>query len=584
MAYAMKISFLPLLFLISLDAIPIQIDPTSNQLIPQGILRINLNGENGVSYYLRYSNNLDEWSLVNESPIQGMGNSFNIDVDLETVYDKQFFQLESKFERRARLFINNYSRQLSNGGPVVLTIGGQSKQNEIFIEEDRTNDQMIITGNGIPNYIPTVFRIDVSNGFNSSIDGGFRSLKLYGDGNPNSVVESEEIFRIPLNPVFNEIPVNTTLGTVGVSINGIPIYNPFEDQNETSAYGRIFSSCCGHPQRDGVYHYHKYPTCLRLIQSSTWQSEKEKCDTIDELLNTNGHSPLIGFALDGWPIYGPVGWLDTNHNSVLLKSSYTGTADQAGNPSYVANSGDLDICNGITSPTPEFPEGIYHYVMSIRANEDGTVYRYVNPYFGYDVRNTLKKHMVMPSSWVNDITYIEAIKTGFNINQIPISGTNNFDSFSDFIEAMITQLNDNQLSAIANEFQTMQIEYPYTVRRYRGTPSSANTDGDNVADIGRTIYNRIQSVSPNNGSQESIQAITITFNANNHPPLPAINPNNVTIHGISLNQVSYNNSIVTGTLNIPDNAALGVDDVLISFPSPNGTLRFISENSFSIVE
>ena len=49
MAYAMKISFLPLIFLISLDAIPIQIDPTSNQLIPQGILRINLNGENGVS-------------------------------------------------------------------------------------------------------------------------------------------------------------------------------------------------------------------------------------------------------------------------------------------------------------------------------------------------------------------------------------------------------------------------------------------------------------------------------------------------------------------------------------------------------
>ncbi len=120
---------------------------------------------------------------------------------------------------------------------------------------------------------------------------------------------------------------------------------------------------------------------MRLIQSSTWQSEKEKCDTIDALLNTNGHSPLIGFALDGWPIYGPVGWLDTNHNSILLKSSYTGTADQAGNPSYVANSGDLDICNGITSPTPEFPEGIYHYVMSIRANEDGTVYRYINPYF-----------------------------------------------------------------------------------------------------------------------------------------------------------------------------------------------------------
>ena len=130
----------------------------------------------------------------------------------------------------------------------------------------------------------------------------------------------------------------------------------------------------------------------------------------------------------------------------------------------------------------------------------------------------------------------------------------------------------------------MQIEYPYTVRRYRGTPSSANTDGDNGADVGRTIYNRIQSVSPNNGSQGSIQAITITFNVNTHPPLPPINPNNVIIYGISLNQVSYNNSIVSGILNIPDNATVGVGDAIISFPSPNGTLRFISENSFSIVE
>ena len=121
-------------------------------------------------------------------------------------------------------------------------------------------------------------------------------------------------------------------------------------------------------------------------------------------------------------------------------------------------------------------------------------------------------------------------------------------------------------------------------RSYFSKNSRLITTSVIAADIGRTIYNRIQSVSPNNGSQGSIQAITITFNANNHPPLPPINPNNVTIHGISLNQVSYNNSIVTGTLNIPDNAALGVGDVIISFPSPNGTLRFISENSFSIVE
>lgn len=578
---------------ISLQAIPINIDEASAETLPQGSLKISLNGEDGVSYYLRNSENLDEWSLVDENPTQGTGNSSTIDVNLEVPTEKRFFQMESKFERRARLFINNYNNQLANGGPEILIIDGQPRQSEILIEEDRANDQIVITANGIPNYIPTIMGLDVSNGWNSVMEGGFVSVKFsennLGDAsgagnNPSSVVEATEVFRIPLNPVYNETPTDTTLGSVGVSVNGIPIYNPFEDQNETSAYGRIFSSCCGHPQRDGVYHYHKYPTCLRFIQGSTWQSEKEKCDKLDALLESGGHSPLIGFALDGWPIYGPVGWINSDRVSTLLSTSYTGTADSAGNPSYVANSGNLDICNGITSPTPEFPEGIYHYVMTIRANEDGSVYRYINPHFGYDVRNTLKKHSLMPSSWGDDSAYIEAIQSGFTINQITIPGTNDYNTFVEFIEGMVLLLNNNQLSAIADEFQTMQIEYPYTVRRYRGTATANNNNNDGGTDTGTgtEINNRIQSVSPSSGSRGTSQTITITFNANTRPPLPPVNPNNVTVNGISLSNVSYNNSIVTGTLSLPNNATLGTGDVIVSFPSPNGTLSFISENSFSI--
>lgn len=578
---------------IHLNAIPINIAEESTQTLPQGALKITLNGEDGVSYYLRNSSNLNEWSLIDENPIQGTGNSNTIDVTLATVSERNFFQMESKFERRARLFIKNYNKQLANGGPEILTIGGIPKQSEILIEEDRVNDQIVITANGIPNYSPSIMGLDVSNGWDSAIEGGFVSVKFSennlgnanGAGNnPNSVIEAIEVFRIPLNPVYNETPTDTTLGSVGVSVNGIPVYNPFEDQNETSAYGRIFSSCCGHPQRDGVYHYHKYPTCLRFIQGSIWQSEKEKCDDIDALLESDSHSPLIGFALDGWPIYGPVGWVDTNRDSVLLKTSYTGVEDGAGNPSYIANSGDLDICNGITSPTPEFPEGIYHYVMTVRSNDDGSLYRYINPHFGYDVRNTLKKHSVMPSAWEVDTTYIDAIKSGFSINQITIPGTNNYNTFVQFIEGMITILNNNGLSEIADEFDTMQIEYPYTIRRYRGTPTSSLNNGGGDTGTGNEINNQIQSVSPSSGSQGSSQVITIIFNSNTRPPLPPVNPNNVTVNGISLSNVNYNNSRVTGTLNLPNNAALGTGDTIVSFPTPNGTLSFISENSFFITE
>jgi len=139
-------------------------------------------------------------------------------------------------------------------------------------------------------------------------DGGEEASN--GNNNPNGLSLQNETFNIPLNPTVNPNgPQNTTLGTVGVAINGIPIYNPFENQNQESAYGRIFSGCCGHPQNTGIYHYHKYPTCLRLF-NNTWRSEKDKCDHIDTLVSRGRHSRLIGFALDGFPIYGPVGFIN----------------------------------------------------------------------------------------------------------------------------------------------------------------------------------------------------------------------------------------------------------------------------------
>ena len=118
---------------------------------------------------------------------------------------------------------------------------------------------MVVIGNGLPNYTPTVLGVEVTNGWNSA--NGFPqtrgedNLGSSGGNNPNQIVEAEETFRIPLNPVNNSIATDTSLGTVGLALNGIPVFNPFEDPSQTAAYGRIFSSCC-HPA--SIYHYHKY--------------------------------------------------------------------------------------------------------------------------------------------------------------------------------------------------------------------------------------------------------------------------------------------------------------------------------------
>jgi hypothetical protein len=78
------------------------------------------------------------------------------------------------------------------------------------------------------------------------------------------------------------------MGPIGVAINGVVFFNPF-DAEMTDATD-LMDRCCGHPEpREGRYHYHKYPVCV-------------KSPFVDE---GEGHSSLIGWAFDGFPIYGP---------------------------------------------------------------------------------------------------------------------------------------------------------------------------------------------------------------------------------------------------------------------------------------
>ena len=567
-----------LLWAASIRAAPISL-ATSNAInFSNQTVRIQMTGSNGIEYFVRGSTDLTNWPLMQTNALLGTGGGANADIPIATnMATRGFFRIESNFEQRARLFIANYQRQLNNGGPTTLSVNGANAQNTVTLTEDTTNNQIVITGNGVPNYTPTILGFNVTDGWNTAVSGGLQTFKFSennggaaGGNNPNRIVVATETFRIPLNPVNNATATDTALGTVGVAVNGIPIYNPFEDANQTAATGRIFSGCCGHPQLTGVYHYHKYPTCLRFLKGDIWQPEREKCDEIDALIATGGHSPLIGFALDGWPVYGPVGWKDTNRMSKLLKSSYTGASDAYGNPTYVAASGDLDECNGLVSPTPDYPEGIYHYVMSLEANTDGTVKREISPYFGYDVRNTLNQHGLMPSGWTNDTTYANALKAGFMINGASIPGTDSssFTTFYQFITNMVAVLNANGMTNVASEFNTMKIAYPFTIRKYRGTPSNATGGG------GMTGNGGVTAISPSSGQRGQTYFVTITLQAvTGTPGLP---PNSApittaTVGGIGLTSPTRaSTTTVTGTLNIPSGTTTGAKDVVVTFQGPPG--------------
>ena len=111
-------------------------------------------------------------------------------------------------------------------------------------------------------------------------------------GNPNRIVVQDFRFRLPLEPRLAGAITRVPMGPIGVALNGVVFFNPFEigGMNAVEGYSEVWlDSCCGHPQQTGVYHYHKYPSCVK----SPFPDDGKR------------HSPILGFAFDGFPVHGP---------------------------------------------------------------------------------------------------------------------------------------------------------------------------------------------------------------------------------------------------------------------------------------
>jgi len=154
-------------------------------------------------------------------------------------------------------------------------------------------------------------------------------------------------FKIPLHPQYLTTTTAAPLGSIGLMISGSVLFNPYEGDGKTVAMSSNFfikdskgnkvwfvDHCSGHPTPNiGQYHYHALSACI-----------SKQVDT------TTGPSHIEGLALDGFPIYGP---RDINGKVVPVSK--------------------LDSCNGIVSKTPEFPKGIYHYVLPQTSNATSSI-------------------------------------------------------------------------------------------------------------------------------------------------------------------------------------------------------------------
>jgi hypothetical protein len=119
---------------------------------------------------------------------------------------------------------------------------------------------------------------------------------------------------------------------------------------------------------------------------------------------SNNHSPILGWAYDGHPIYGPYGYSTVNGGPIKpIKSGYellpSPDRPNGFDPGFFVedyiftNNGDLDQNNGRFCKTPDYPNGVYAYFCTINGDFDGYDSSYGNyrrPVFPYVVGDTYK--------------------------------------------------------------------------------------------------------------------------------------------------------------------------------------------------
>tara|TARA_B100001989_G_scaffold169696_1_gene122374 strand:- start:27 stop:12893 length:12867 start_codon:yes stop_codon:yes gene_type:complete len=174
-----------------------------------------------------------------------------------------------------------------------------------------------------------------------------------------------------------------------------------------------------------------------------------------EFNQITGHSPIVGWAYDGNPIYGPFGYSDpANINSDLkiITPSYITDINRVKNrPSgYAAGffvedhvyngTGDLDIHNGRFGKTPEFPNGVYAYFSTVGLGTGTNKLEGVYPYF---IGNTYRSPFIVENQILNQ--EFDFNNSGLRRNTLPYNVDEKFAG-NDFVTESYEQI--RQISKI----------------------------------------------------------------------------------------------------------------------------------------
>ena len=166
-----------------------------------------------------------------------------------------------------------------------------------------------IVGNGLPDHLTGEF----------PVQDGTAAAEV--DRNPNSIEAQDLDLAVPAEPEVADEPSCLPMGAIGVLTTGSVVFNALDARGEDAVAHEVQDTCQGHPEQTGEYHYHSLTTCLEDAADGT-------------------HSELVGWALDGFGIYG-----------------------RYGEDGEVVTTTDLDACHGHTHDltVDGVTEPTYHY-------------------------------------------------------------------------------------------------------------------------------------------------------------------------------------------------------------------------------
>lgn len=315
------------------------------------------------------------------------------------------------------------------------------------------------------------------------------------DGNPSLAQPQNAIFKFSLNPIANTGTLSsTTGGNIGLFINGVALFDYRDGVSWSNAQQALkggplmgmgdgvwnrdavvgekggFDCSKGHPAM-GNYHHHQNPSAfkldLKVISTVCNLYDADGLYTID----STKHSPLIGYAADGFPIYGAYAYknVDGTGGITRMKSSfrlrnitvrntyYNGASVTAGpavsgtyplgyfredyyyDTTSAATPDYLDEHNGRFCKTPEYPNGIYCYFATVDANWNSAYPYVVGPYF-YGVKNATKVTSIAEAvtTYAPSSSGLQPLGADFKIEVYP-------NPASDLIAIQVNDLNKENL-------------------------------------------------------------------------------------------------------------------------------------------